>query len=387
MSPTPKLRAMVRTRTRARSKRAGCHSKAMYRNRTDPMQLKQSSLAKCASLILAALVIVSCSQGLPSHGTYDAVLPNQTVITLRIERLDQGRVEGNLQSTGVNLATDTVVNLPVSSLSGEVFRHNISLKSTSPTEPVTYLGQFNSDTITLNVGDEATIFHMVNAKQHSANLSEVQRKASGLRDFHARQTVLAKVQTQIAAQQKELSDYVQWEPRFTQDVAGIQRWYAAQLSTYQQCLTTIRAEAAAKIPRWRWQECALQVSVASYARQQMLQNISAVESKQTSMASSIAQAIANTPSVLSVIRVQTKGLLANCKYATDPVGCERLFGQATKMNEAQKILYSPEDVSSFQTFQSTAHHNLATLGSIRVHEAVHLDALSTDIAAVYSHAN
>ena len=57
------------------------------------------------------------------------------------------------------------------------------------------------------------------------------------------------------------------------------------------------------------------------------------------------------------------------------------------MDEAQKILYSPQDVSSFQTFQSTARHNLATLDSIRAHEAAHLDALATDIAAVYSHAN
>ena len=167
------------------------------------MRQKPSSLAKCASLLVAALVIASCSQELPSHGTYDAVLPNQTVITLRIERLDQGRVEGSLQSTAVNPATDTVVNLPVSSLYGRVFRHNLSLKSTSPLKPVTYLGQIKSDTITLNVGNQATIFHLVDAKQHSANLSEVQLKASGLRDFHARQTVLAKVRTQIAAQQKE----------------------------------------------------------------------------------------------------------------------------------------------------------------------------------------
>ena len=83
--------------------------------------MKRVLFLQGAVLLGVAVATASCTQGLPSQGTYDAVLPNNTVITLRLERMDNGKVEGSIQGTAVNTATNTVVNLPVSELRGEVF--------------------------------------------------------------------------------------------------------------------------------------------------------------------------------------------------------------------------------------------------------------------------
>lgn len=354
---------------------------------TGSLRQKRTCFAQWAVLLGMVLSVAACSHTLPSHGTYDSVLPNQAVITLRLERLDNRKVGGSLQATAVNPATNTVVDLPVSDLEGEVYQDNLSLHSTNSQVPVTYLGQIKADTITLQDGNQTTVFQRVDARQHTAHLAAVQRRAAGLQDIHYRQAALTKIHTQLVAHQKELADYVQWEPKFTQDVTGIQHWYTAQLASYQRCLTSIQAAAAANVPKWRWQECAIQASVASYARQQMLQDISAVESKQTTTASSIGQAMASTPATLAAVRLQTKGLLADCPYAADVAACERLFGQANQVSMVQRVLFSSQDVMAFQNFQPTARQNLETLEGIKANDVAHLQALATKIAAVYSNAN
>jgi hypothetical protein len=338
-------------------------------------------------LLGVVLATASCSHGLPSQGTYDAVLPSQTVLTLRLERLDHGKVEGSLQGTAVNPATNTVVNLPVFDLQGEVFKGNLSLNSTNSPKPVSYLGQVKGSTITLQYGNETTVFQQVGATQHTAHLAVVERRAAGLRDFHDRQTALKKILTELAAQQNELSDYIQWEPKFTQDVAGLQQWYATQLADYQKCLASIQAAAASNIPKWRWQGCALQANTASYARQQTLRNLATVENKQNMVAASITAAIANTSATIATIQQQTQGLLADCKYAADPAACEQLYGKANQTDKGQKALFSSQDVEAFQSFQPTASKYLTTLDGIQANDATHLESLASAIEAVYSKAN
>jgi hypothetical protein len=349
--------------------------------------MKRVLFLQGAVLLGVAVATASCTQGLPSQGTYDAVLPNNTVITLRLERMDNGKVEGSIQAVAVNTITNTVVNLPVAELQGEIFKDNLSLNSTNTPKAVSYLGQVKDNTITLQYGNETTVFQQVDAAQHATHLATLEKQASGLRDFRSRQAVLGKLHTSLLAEQKELQDYVAWEPKFNQDVVGLQNWYDTQLAAYQKCLISIRSAAAANVPKWRWQECAIQANVAAYSRQQTLRNLSAVADKQNTTAGAITAALRLENPTLVEVRRQTEGLLADCKYAVDASNCESFFEHADEAAKVQKTLFDPQDVASFQSFQPTAQKNLATLESIRNNEAAHLETLATEIGAVYSKAN
>ena len=228
-----------------------------------------------------------------------------------------GHLTGSMVVTALN--RDGATETKNYSVSGSIDRSKVSLRLGGGLVGLARL--FGTDTVlvrslrgtalTLSVGSSTAVFHEVSDAAYQQDLARL--NVVGGHIALVRQSTRALQKTVQAGQHisASLHQYMTWGHTRISRVPDVRAWYANRIRHYRMCLNYIRPLAAANVPEWRWQECALSVATDKYDRDQEIANLRDLQNQNR-------QGVARLDARISRARVQfahaTELLRSSCPY-------------------------------------------------------------------------
>ena len=239
------------------------------------------------------------------------------VAMIHIVEAPPGHLTGSMIMTA--LSRDGTTETKNYSVSGSIDRSNISLRLGGGLVGLARLfgtdtvlvGSLRGTALTLSVGSSTAVFHEVSAKAYQQELTRL--NVVGDHIALVRQSTKA-LQEAVKAGQRisaGLRQYMTWGQTRINRVPRVRAWYANRIRHYRMCLNYIRPLAAANVPVWRWQECALGIATDKYYRNQEIANLRDLQNQNQ-------QGVARLDVRISRAHVQyvhaTSLLRSSCRY-------------------------------------------------------------------------
>jgi hypothetical protein len=193
------------------------------------------------------------------------------------------------------------------------------------------VGSLRGRTLTLSAGNQTEVFRETSQKQYSAVLASLDEAGHRVAMLKQADSAVREVESNDRQINADLEQYIAWGQQRVNHVSGVRQWYALRITSYAECLQTIRPLAAQGIPSWRWQDCALTVQNDKYYRDQETQSTQDLQGTNRGTIAGLDARINAAQHQFPKVLDQVKSA---CPYAKDVGACEK---------ELQKLVSLPPD--------------------------------------------
>ncbi len=271
---------------------------------------------RAATLIWGIALLTGCAKT-PVSGTFVDQMGSTTVAMIRVVEAPPGHLMGSMVVTALN--RDGATESKIYSVSGSIDRPNVSLKLGGGLVGLARLfgtdtvlaGNLRGTALTLSIGSSTAVFHEVADTAYQQDLVRLNVVGGHIALVRQSTIALEKAVQDGHLISTRLQQYMTWGQTRISRIPRVRAWYANRIRHYRMCLNYIRPLAAANVPAWRWQECALNVATDKYYRDQEIANLRTLQNQNR-------QGVARLDVRISRARVQfahaTELVRSSCRY-------------------------------------------------------------------------
>jgi hypothetical protein len=135
------------------------------------------------------------------------------------------------------------------------------------------VGSLRGQSLTLSKGNSTLEFHKVSDRIYQEDLAGLNTTGQHVALVQRSTKAMQEVVSFDQGVDRDLQHYLVWGQTRISRVPGVRDWYTNRINHYTACLNHIRPLAAAHVPVWQWQECALGIETDKYYRDQQVANV------------------------------------------------------------------------------------------------------------------
>ena len=253
---------------------------------------RQIRIVGTAAIISVAVLAADCSKA-PVSGVFVGKASPTEVEMIRMVESPPGHLSGSMVFTGLN--QDGSVKTVNYSVSGSINGSNVSLQLGGGIAGLArffgvntlLVGNLKGRTLTLSIGNSTLVFHKVSDRKYQQNLTSLNTMGQHMALVTKSAKAMRDVISFDQSMDRSLKRYIAWGQARISYVPNVRRWYADRINKYSRCLSHVRPLAAAHVPVWQWQECALSIENDKYVRDQKISDIKNLEKQNQQRLASI----------------------------------------------------------------------------------------------------
>ena len=301
------------------------------------------------------------------------------IVMVHLVEAPRGHLTGAAVITTLNQSSSTP-NTRHIWLRGSIAGSNVTLKTPG------LFGFFSTQLIGTLAGDRLTLSRPGQAnftlystsargyQERLASLNRIQTHLNTVRDAqHLVKSTLAYVKQINAA----LAQYQSWGRDRIAHQADVHEYWIRKVKFYDACLARIRPLAAAGVPEWQWQECAITVSNDAYFREQAVAVIEGLQRVAREKSAAIAQMLTEAP---VKVEAAVRALRAACPYTSDPKFCENGW---RRWHAAETSLVPPARLAAFRALRQKIRQAIGNDAQTAETSNASLQVTATEIIRIY----
>lgn len=248
------------------------------------------------------------------------------IVMVHVVEAPRGHLSGDIVVTKIDkdLSSPDVASRTVT---GSLADGNVTLKIQAPFGLGGVLvGSLDGDDLTLSHGAEAafTLYRLTAAgyQQRIAALNEYQSTIDAAREASQSVKEVAASDRQLDAAMKE---YLAWGQQRIDREGDVRAWWNGKAKFYNACLEKVRLLAAAGVPKWKWQSCAIDVLSDAYARSQEVSTVKQLQQENAAKVEAIERGVASAPSQASEAEQKMRAVCPRLQKANASNTCHQLL--------------------------------------------------------------
>ena len=183
-----------------------------------------------------------------------------------------------------------------------------------------YVGTLDGDELTLSrAGHSSFTLHLSSERRYQRHLAVLTASQTRVDTLNADQRLVQNTVDYLKRLNSGIVQYLAWGHARIARETDVRRFWHDKAKAYDGCLARIEPLAAAGVPVWRWQGCAISISNDSYDRQQEVQAIKKLQHDATAQQSALLHMLAEAP---IKVRATAKVIRAACALQEKPKRCE-----------------------------------------------------------------
>gem|GEM_PF-5018930 len=192
----------------------------------------------------------------------------------------------------------------VRNVSGSIYQDNISLQIVGRLfeGQANVVGKVDRNDMSLMLGNQASAFRKMSQQEYSAVLAALDKVGQDEQKNVAADKAGKALEADIASLNTDLAAYVKWGSERIEHVSDVRKWYSERILGYQKCLDKITPLAQQGVPRWKWQECAIDVQNDQFNREQQSKGIDDVNEQESSAEKKLHERIAGVPKQIGTVK-------------------------------------------------------------------------------------
>lgn len=277
-------------------------------------------------LALACLVVLTgfgSWSGRPLvNGYYVSRGSAASIIMVRLVEAPRGHVNGALVVTTANQVS-AAPDVSRHTLQGSIAGGNVTLKTPGlfGLLSAVYVGTLDGDRLTLSLeGHSPFTLYLTSATDYQDRLAALNQVQANVNSLRNARHLIRDTTAYLKRLNASIAQYVTWGRTRVAHQNGVRLWWAKKVKYYDACLAKIRPLAAAGVPEWRWNQCAMTVRNDAWNREQEVslikrdQHINAVQS------AAIQHMLIEAP---IKVRTTAHAMHSACPYSSSPKTCEK----------------------------------------------------------------
>ena len=271
---------------------------------------------RAVAITVVMALLAGCAKT-PVSGTFVDKMGSTKVAMIHVVEAPPGHLTGSMVMTALN--RDGAMATKDYSVSGSIDGSNVSLRLGGGLVGLAHLfgadtvlvGSLRGSALTLSAGNSTAVFHEVSDATYQEDLARLNVVGGHIALVQQSTIALEKAAQGGQVISARLQQYMTGGQTRISRVPRVRAWYANRIRHYRMCLNYIRPLAAANVPAWRWQECALSVATDKYYRDQEIANLRGLQNQNQ-------KGVARLDVRISRARVQfahaTELLRSSCPY-------------------------------------------------------------------------
>lgn len=243
---------------------------------------RQIRIVGTAAIISVAVLAAGCSKA-PVSGVFMGKTSPTEIEMIRMVESPPGHLSGSMVFTALN--QDGSVKTVNYSVNGSINGSNVSLQLGGGIVGLArffgvntlLVGSLKGRALTLSIGNSTLVFHKVSDQKYQQDLTSLNTMGQHIALVAKSIKAIRDVTSYDHSVDSSLQRYIAWGQARIGFVPDVRRWYADRINQYSLCLSHVRPLAAAHVPVWQWQECALSIENDKYFRDQEISDIKNLE--------------------------------------------------------------------------------------------------------------
>lgn len=183
-----------------------------------------------------------------------------------------------------------------------------------------YVGTLDGDELTLSrAGHSSFTLHLSSERRYQRHLAVLTSSQAKVNTVREDQLLVQNTVDYLKRLNSGIVQYLAWGHARIVDEEDVRRFWHHKAKAYDGCLARIEPLAAAGVPAWRWQACAISVSNDSFYRQQEVHAIAEIQHDAAAQRSALLRMLAEAP---IKVRATAKVIRAACALQGKPKRCE-----------------------------------------------------------------
>ena len=328
-------------------------------------------------LLACAALLAGCGRHLV-NGYYVSRGSADQVVMAHLVEAPRGHLSGAIVVTTVD-PTGTAPNVSSHSVHGSITGQNVSLSTTGWFGHGTvFVGRLAGDRLTLSRGGtQAFTLDRMSEPGYRRRIEALQHLQSNIVATRAAVQDLQNTAAYAKQLNAALEQYEVWGHQRIARQSAVRAWWKGKAKYYTTCLTTISPLAAAGVPEWRWQECALKVMNDANYRSQEMAELRQLEHEAIAQSADLRKRIMAEPVKAQAV-AQT--LRTVCPDAPNPKACDVLWRRWTAQ---EPTMVPAAAVAAFNALVPQVAQAVRNDVEVAATYDVKLDVVAAKISTIY----
>jgi len=315
------------------------------------------------------------------NGYYVSRLGESAVIMARLVEAPRGHLSGALVVTTVDRGGSTP-DVKRITIQGSISGDNVILKTPGffGAFRTVYVGTLAGGRLTLSrQGHSPFTLYLSSASGYQRHLAALNSLQTSLDTVANANRIVKNLKTYVKRLSEAIPRYLAWGRTRIARQTGLKTWWQRETTYYDACLAKISPLAAAGVPAWRWNSCAMTVRNDAWNREQEVKLIKRLQQIDRVQGGAIAHMIVEAP---IKARLAAAALHAACPYSTERKTCE---GEARRLQAAASSTASiiPKNrLDAFQTLRPLVQQALQYDADVSAKANARLQAIAAKVTAI-----
>jgi len=328
-------------------------------------------------VLTCVTLLVGCGRRVV-NGYYVSRGSADQVVMAQIVEAPRGHLSGAIVVTTVDV-TGTTPTVSSHGVHGSISSQNVSLSTTGWFGLGTILvGSLADDRLTLSVGgNQAFTLDRMSESHYQRRIQALQRLQSNIVATRAAAQGLQEATAYAKQLVAALQQYQTWGRQRTANQSAVRTWWDGKIKYYTTCLATISPLAAAGVPKWKWQACAINVMNDVYYRNQMLSRVHQLEHEAATKSANLRHGVSTEP---AKAQAAAQALHRVCPRAQNPKACDVLWQRWTAQEPAMVLT---ADVVAFNALVPQVDQAVNNDVDVAKTDDAKLDGIAAKIGKIY----
>lgn len=346
------------------------------------LQVIRSAITRGTLTLTCVIALTGCGSPFGRslvNGYYVSHDGGGKVVMIHLVEAPRGHLSGALVVTSVNQG-GSALDVTRITIRGSISRGNVALHTPGLFGHfrTVYVGSLDGERLILSLQGHSpfTLYRssVSDYKERLAALDHIQGNINAVRTArHVEDHASDYLQQLYTA----IEQYLSWGRARIAHQANVRTYWQRKAKFYDTCLTRIRPLAAAGVPSWRWQECAITVSDDAYYRAQAVAAIRELQRTAREKRAAIEQMLTEAPITARTAATTTHSV---CPVAPHPKACKTAW-RYWRAKAAAPV--APAQLAAFRALLPQVSEAIRNDAQTAETTDIRLAAVAAEISRIY----